>query len=104
MFKYSYILILNHLKPLKKSYSSIKLILYTKQDCSLCDEAKEIIEETYPTKFEIKEVDITKNNRDLFRKFKLDIPVFYYNGKFLMKHRVDHDALKKLIKIIESAK
>ena len=74
----------------------IKLTLYTKDNCSLCDEAKEIIEETYPLKFEIEDVDITKN-RELFRKFKLDIPVFYYNGQFLMKHRVDHQALKSLI-------
>jgi hypothetical protein len=100
LFKY---LNINHLKPLNKSYSSIKLILYTKKNCSLCDEAKEIIEETYSSKFLIEDVDITKD-RDLFRKFKLDIPVFYYNGEFLMKHRVDHEALKNLIKKIESAK
>ena len=41
-------------------------------------------------------MDITKN-RDLFRKFKLDMPVFYYNGQFLMKHKVDHKALDNLI-------
>lgn len=89
------------INPLSRAYSiqvcsRIKLILYTKKNCSLCDEAKEIIEETYPNKFEIEDVDITKN-RDLFRKFKLDIPVFYYNGEFLMKHRVDHQALKNLL-------
>lgn len=75
----------------------IKLVLYTKEDCSLCDEAKDIIEDLYPNKFEIEEVDITKNNRELFRKFKLDIPVFYYNGEFLMMHRVDKKALEKVI-------
>ena len=75
----------------------IKLVLYTKEDCTLCDEAKELIEDLYPDKFNIEEVDITKNNRELFRKFKLDIPVFYFNGEFLMKHRVDKSALEKLV-------
>ncbi len=41
-------------------------------------------------------MDITKD-RDLFRKFKLDIPVFYHNEQFLMKHKVDHNALVNLI-------
>ncbi len=36
-----------------RSYSSnkIKLTLFTKKECSLCDDAKEIIQETYPDKF-----------------------------------------------------
>lgn len=74
----------------------ITLTLYTKKNCSLCDEAKETIEELYPNQFSIEEVDITKD-RDLFRKFKLDIPVFYHNGNFLMQHKVDNQALKLLI-------
>ncbi len=75
----------------------IKLVLYTKEDCSLCETAKEQIEEQYPNQFIIEEVDITKNNRELFRKYKYDIPVFHYNGEFLMMHRVDTKALDKLI-------
>jgi len=71
--------------------------MYTKEDCSLCDDAIAIIDEHYPNQFIIEEVDITKNNKDLFRRFKFDIPVFYHNEKFLMKHRVDKDALNKLI-------
>ena len=75
----------------------IKLVLYTKEDCSLCDTAKEQIEDQYPGQFVIEEVDITKNNRELFRKYKLDIPVFHFNGEFLMQHRVDTEALDKLV-------
>ena len=79
----------------------IKLVLYTKENCSLCDEAKEFIEEKYPNKFLIEEVDITKNNRELFRKFKLDIPVFYYNGQLLMQHKVDMNALNNLLSLFD---
>jgi hypothetical protein len=75
----------------------ILLTLYTKSKCSLCDNAKEFIEENYPNRFTIEEVDITKD-RVLFRKFKLDIPVFYYKGNFLMKHKADKTVLDKLIR------
>ena len=80
-----------------KNENKIKLTLYTKSNCSLCDTAKEYIEENYPNKFLIEEVDITKN-QVLFRKFKLDIPVFYYNGHLLMQHRADKNILDNLIK------
>lgn len=75
----------------------IKLTLYTKTNCQLCDEAKEFLEENYPNKFIIKEVDITKS-RELFRKFKLDIPVFYHNNEFLMQHKVDVEKIEDLLK------
>lgn len=81
----------------------IKLTLYTKSNCSLCDHAKEMIDELYPNKFLIEEVDITKD-RALFRKFKLDIPVFYHNGLFLMQHKVDTNALDSLIQKTDSNK
>ena len=77
--------------------NKIKLTLYTKSNCSLCDQAKEFINDNYPNKFVIEEVDITKN-REIFRKFKLDIPVFYHNGEFLMKHRADKTSLDSLVK------
>jgi hypothetical protein len=79
-----------------QSGSRIKLVLYTKKECALCDEAKELIKHLYPNRFQIEEVDIVKD-RALFRKFKLDIPVFYHDDKFLMQHKADRDALAKLI-------
>ena len=78
------------------SDGKIKLVLYTKSNCSLCDTAKEFIEDNYPDKFLIEEIDITKD-KTLFRKFKLDIPVFYYQGSLLMQHRAEKSALDKLI-------
>ena len=81
---------------LLSTHQKLKLTLFTKDNCPLCEEAKEFIEENFPNKFSIDEVDITKN-RDLFRKFKLDIPVFYFNDKFLMKHKADKNLLEKLL-------
>ena len=80
-----------------KNNQKILLTLYTKPMCSLCDSAKEFIEENYPNRFTIEEVDITKD-RVLFRKFKLDIPVFYYKGNFLMQHKADKNVLDKVVR------
>jgi len=77
--------------------SPIKLTLYTKNNCPLCETAKEFIEENFPNRFLIEEVDITKD-KQLFRKFKLDIPVFYHGSNFLMQHKADKNALELLIR------
>ncbi|KAI1239645.1 hypothetical protein IHE44_0011068, partial [Lamprotornis superbus] len=68
--------------------------------CPLCDEAKEVLE-PYKRRFILQEVDITlPENSAWYDKYKYDIPVFHFNGKFLMKHRVDiqkfEDRLRKL--------
>lgn len=81
----------------------IKLTLYTKKNCQLCDEAKEEIEELYPNRFSIEEIDITKD-KALLRKFKLDIPVFYWNGNFLMQHKVNKDVLDALLNSLSKTK
>lgn len=76
--------------------SSIKptLTMYTKEECSLCDEAKEILT-PYFTHINFKEVDIMDpENEDYFLKYRFDIPVFHLNGNYLMKHRVDKDRLE----------
>jgi hypothetical protein len=82
-------------------HNKIKLVLYTKKNCTLCDEAKEEIQNLYPNRFHIEEVNIVKD-RSLFRKFKFDIPVFFYNEKFLMQHKVDKKALVDLVKEYDS--
>lgn len=87
----------------KSDPSLIKLTLYTKKNCSLCDQAKELIDDLYPDTFEIQEVDITKN-KELFHKFKTEIPVFYYNNSLLMQNKVDKTALDKLIREVENFK
>ncbi len=82
---------------LSSNRTPIKLTLYTKNNCQLCDTAKEFIEENFPNRFLIEEIDITKD-KQLFRKFKLDIPVFYHGSNFLMQHKVDRNVLESLIR------
>nr|XP_054756321.1 glutaredoxin-like protein C5orf63 homolog [Lytechinus pictus] len=71
------------------------LTLYTKEQCSLCDDAKEVLQK-FSNKFVLKEVDITApGNEEWKRLYQYDIPVFHFNGKYLMRHRVDEDLFHK---------
>lgn len=44
------------------------------------------------------EVDITlPENKPWFKKYKYDIPVLHINGKFMLKHRFDHNVFLKML-------
>ena len=73
----------------------IKFQLYTKADCSLCDEAKKSLESlTGQFPIQIEEIDITAN-LGLFTKYKELIPVLELDGKRLFVHRIHVKALKR---------
>ncbi|XP_020555461.1 glutaredoxin-like protein C5orf63 homolog [Oryzias latipes] len=77
------------------------LTLFTKDPCSLCDEAKEVLEQ-FNHRFVLQQVDITlPENRLWWDRYRWDIPVFHLNGQFVMKHRVDVALLDKLLQDIE---
>ena len=73
----------------------IKLQLYTKSDCPLCDEAKESLEPLAARfSLQIEEIDITAN-LGLFTKYKDLIPVLELEGKRLFVHRIHVRVLKR---------
>lgn len=46
--------------------------------------------------FQFEEVDIkAKGNEEWFEKYRYEIPVFHFNGSFLMKHRVNEGLLDR---------
>ena len=65
-------------------------------------QSKKII--SFQVKFE--KVDITEDeNKQWYRKYRYDIPVFHLNGQFLMKHRVNENLLtEKLLEIEKTNK
>jgi hypothetical protein len=71
-----------------------ELIIYTKPECHLCLEMKEII---YKIKteipFELNEVNI-KDDISLFNEYKYKIPVLKINGRIFAKYRVDENKLR----------
>ncbi len=77
--------------------SKILIEIYSKENCQLCDEVKKIIKNVNEKiEFEIKEIDITKDD-ELFEKYKYDIPVVHINGVIAFKHRItENELIKKL--------
>ncbi|GCB67985.1 glutaredoxin-like protein C5orf63 homolog isoform X3 [Scyliorhinus torazame] len=77
------------------------LTLFTKDSCTLCEEAKEELE-PYRHRFMLQEVDITvPENSVWYERYKYDIPVFHLNGQFLMMHKVNFKILEKRLTKLE---
>ncbi|GFO13554.1 glutaredoxin-like protein [Plakobranchus ocellatus] len=73
------------------------LTLYTKDPCPLCDEALESLGPLLD-QVTLEKVDITApGNELLWKSYRYDIPVFHFNGKYLMKHRADLEIFKKAL-------
>ena len=77
----------------------MKVTLYSKKHCHLCEEAHEVLERIAARyDFEIEEVDI-ESNPGLYEKYKNEIPVIFLEGKKLFKFKVDE---KQLIRALKS--
>eukprot|EP00118_Oscarella_pearsei_P008330 m.42294 g.42294 ORF g.42294 m.42294 type:complete len:104 (+) comp33348_c0_seq3:21-332(+) len=83
----------------KRKITSLPVLtLFTKKDCSLCEEAKETLAKHFSGKYVLEEIDITlPENRHWFRKYKYDIPVFYFNNELFMKHKIDVASVARII-------
>ncbi|XP_072373534.1 glutaredoxin-like protein C5orf63 homolog isoform X2 [Scyliorhinus torazame] len=89
------------------------LTLFTKDSCTLCEEAKEELEpyrhrvrnqiqNSTSIRFMLQEVDITvPENSVWYERYKYDIPVFHLNGQFLMMHKVNFKILEKRLTKLE---
>lgn len=73
--------------------------LYTKEGCTLCDDAKAVLESCRDgAPHALTAVDITDADKtEWFDKYKYDIPVLHIDGKYWTKHRVTQtEALKAI--------
>ena len=68
-------------------------ILYTRQGCCLCDEAKATLEEHGLT---VQSIDID-NDADLREKYDLLIPVVWIDGKERFRGQVNPILLRRLL-------
>ncbi|KAL3867097.1 hypothetical protein ACJMK2_044328 [Sinanodonta woodiana] len=79
-----------------------KLFMFTKPQCSLCEEAKEALK-PYKHRFYFEEVNIIlPENKEWFGKYRYEIPVFHFEGEFLMKYCVDTKVLEAALKEYET--
>ena len=65
------------------------LTLFTKENCQLCDEALDQLgPDLRNVKLEL--IDIEEEGREAdYDKFRYEIPVFFFNKKFLCKNKID---------------
>ena len=90
--------------PLKKPV----LRLLTKEDCSLCEEAVQILfsaPNSYNQRLILKEVDILEEgNEELFDLYRYEIPVFFLEKKFISKNKIDLCKLEQELQKLENNK
>ncbi len=75
-----------------------EILLYTRKDCCLCEEMKEIVRKVageFP--LDVKEIDID-SVADLQEKYGNEVPVLLINGRKAFKYRVTERELKKRLK------
>jgi glutaredoxin len=73
------------------------VIVYSKPECHLCDEAKEVIKRAgCDHAFDLEEINI-QTSRELMLKYQFDIPVVTINGQEAFKHRVDVENFRMLV-------
>ncbi len=76
----------------------MKVEIYSKADCSLCDDAKAVLEAVRRrVPFELVEVDITLDPA-VYERFRYDIPVVFIDGQKAFKHRVTEAALEQRLR------
>ena len=75
----------------------MKVTVYTRSGCHLCDEAKQVIESVRRrTAFDYEEFDIDSDPR-LRQLYNEEVPVIAIDGKKAFKYRVTAPELLKLL-------
>lgn len=75
----------------------VKLTLYSRQDCCLCDEMKLVIRAVaLKIPIQLEEIDVDRCGQ-LREKFGNEVPVLFINGRKAFKYRVRAKELEKLL-------
>ena len=77
---------------------AIRLSLYTRRHCHLCDEMKAVIREVgADVPLELEEIDVD-GSRDLKKRYGLDVPVLAAEGEEIARHRVTAGTLREALR------
>lgn len=73
----------------------VRVEIYSKPGCHLCDEAKAVLERVRRSApFELIEINI-ENSPAHYETFKYEIPVIFIDGHKAFKYRVEEKALRR---------
>ena len=79
----------------------MRLTIYGKPGCHLCDEMKSLVHGVIARQFSdqaiaLDEIDIS-NDRELLDRYGLEIPVLLIDGKKVAKYRVSEQELTQMV-------
>jgi hypothetical protein len=76
----------------------VRLTIYGKPGCHLCDEMKAVVRTAIAgsTEISLDEIDIS-TDRDLSERYALEIPVLLIDGRKVAKYRVTTAELERMI-------
>jgi thiol-disulfide isomerase/thioredoxin len=80
-------------------YESLKLTIYSRPGCHLCDEMKALVQRvarSAPGAIRIEEIDIS-TDPDLEARYGVEIPVLFVDGKKAAKYRVTEEELTRIL-------
>jgi len=76
----------------------LRVIIYSRPGCHLCEEAKKVIEASgYREEYTLEEINI-ESDPGLLRQYRYDIPVITINGKEAFRHRLTADEFRQKLK------
>jgi len=81
----------------------LKLVLYSKENCSLCEQAKvilELIQQEYP--FEWEEINIY-NDEKLLEEYHLMIPVVAHENTIIDSELIDISKVENYLKLYNNS-
>ena len=75
----------------------VRVVLYTKPGCGLCEEMKaEMSKAGCTALYTLEEVDI-ESEPELFARYQYEIPVLFINGVEAFRHRLRPDEFKAYV-------
>ena len=77
--------------------SKVKVTLYTRPGCHLCDEVKEVIGSSgCAGLYALEELDI-ESDPELFARYQFEIPILFINGVEAFRHSVRADEFRAYV-------
>ena len=77
--------------------SRVKVTLYTRPGCHLCEEMKEVMSSSGCAElYALEEVDI-ESEAELFARYQFEIPVLFINGVEAFRHSVSADEFRAYV-------
>lgn len=78
---------------LRRAGAQMKLTIYTKPGCHLCEEAEDVIEGVRAARgFDVERRNILDDPRD-YERYKHDIPVILLDGREIARHHLSEAQL-----------